>query len=160
MRYDVIVIGGGQSGLATGYYLRRTKLNFLILDAQKKAGGAWLHGWDSLALFSQAQSSSLPGVLFTGGKLYPHRDQVIEYLQAYEERYRLPVQRPVYVKEVVQQEGVFTLQTDSEEYRTKAVINTTGRWSNPYIPPLPGIGLFQGSILHSSRYRSPQPFQG
>ena len=31
--FDCIVVGGGQSGLATGYYLRRKKLDFTILDA-------------------------------------------------------------------------------------------------------------------------------
>lgn len=160
MRYDVIVIGGGQSGLATGYYLKRTKLNYLILDAQDEAGGAWLHGWDSLSLFSQAQSSSLPGVLFPGGKVYPHRDQVIQYLHDYEERYDLPVRRPVHVSEVTKQNGLFIVHTEGEEYSARAVINTTGRWSNPYIPSLPGIDSFQGDILHSAQYRFPQPFKG
>lgn len=40
---DVVVIGGGQSGLAVGYYLRRTGLSFVILDAQSEPGGSWLH---------------------------------------------------------------------------------------------------------------------
>src|SRR5690625_6711395 len=42
----VVVIGGGQAGLAAGYYLRRAGLNFVILDRQDRAGGAWRHGWD------------------------------------------------------------------------------------------------------------------
>ena len=61
MVLDVIVIGGGQSGLACGHFLKRAKLNFIILDDQDVSGGAWLHGWDSLTLFSPAQHSSLPG---------------------------------------------------------------------------------------------------
>lgn len=60
---DVLVIGGGQSGLACGYYLKRAKLDFLIVDAQLSPGGAWLHAWDSLTLFSPAEYSSLPGWL-------------------------------------------------------------------------------------------------
>jgi len=52
--YDVLIIGGGQAGLATAYYLRRAELNFLILDAETKPGGAWLHTWDSLRLCSPA----------------------------------------------------------------------------------------------------------
>lgn len=38
---DVIIIGGGQSALATAYFLRRAKLSFVILDAGEKPGGAW-----------------------------------------------------------------------------------------------------------------------
>jgi cation diffusion facilitator CzcD-associated flavoprotein CzcO len=48
MVYDTLIIGGGQSGLATAYFLRRTTLNYLILDAQPQTGGAWQHAWDSL----------------------------------------------------------------------------------------------------------------
>jgi putative flavoprotein involved in K+ transport len=61
MIYDTLIIGGGQSGLATAYYLRRTQLHYLILDAQAQTGGAWQHSWDSLHLFSPHEASSLPG---------------------------------------------------------------------------------------------------
>ena len=80
--FDVIVIGGGQAGLSVGYYLRRTNLNYVILDAQTEPGGAWRHGWESLKLFSPAQWSSLPGWLMPGGgtNKYPTRDEVLSYL--------------------------------------------------------------------------------
>src|SRR6476659_1367948 len=79
--YDVVVIGGGQAGLATGYYLRRSGLSFVILDGAAAAGGAWQHTWDSLRLFSPAQWSSLPGpFLPVGGHTYPGRDAVLAYL--------------------------------------------------------------------------------
>ncbi|WP_433381303.1 FAD-dependent oxidoreductase [Streptosporangium sp. CA-115845] len=60
-RVDVLVVGGGQAGLAAGYHLRRAKADFVILDAQNRPGGAWRHAWPSLRLFSPAQYSSLPG---------------------------------------------------------------------------------------------------
>lgn len=62
---SVVVIGGGQAGLATGYYLRRAGLvpgdDFVILDAAEQPGGAWPRMWDGLRLFSPATHSSLPG---------------------------------------------------------------------------------------------------
>ncbi|MGP3955674.1 NAD(P)-binding protein [Nonomuraea sp. 3N208] len=57
---DVLVIGGGQAGLAAGYYLRRAKGDFVTLDAQDRSGGAWRHARPSLRLFSSAQYSSPP----------------------------------------------------------------------------------------------------
>jgi cation diffusion facilitator CzcD-associated flavoprotein CzcO len=60
-QHDVVIIGGGQAGLAVGYYLRRTGLSFVILDAEEGPGGAWRHAWPSLRLFSPAKWSSLPG---------------------------------------------------------------------------------------------------
>jgi cation diffusion facilitator CzcD-associated flavoprotein CzcO len=81
--YDVIIIGGGQSGLACAYYLRRTKLNYLILDEQENCGGAWQKTWDSLRLFSPADHSSLPGWLMPKNEDgFPPKDHVINYLEA------------------------------------------------------------------------------
>ena len=63
--YDVTVIGAGQSGLATAFYLRRAGLepqrDFVLVDAADRAGGSWPRMWDSLRLFSPATYSSLPG---------------------------------------------------------------------------------------------------
>ena len=62
---DVAIIGGGQAGLATGFYLRRAGLvpgeDFVILDAGDQPGGAWAHMWRGLRLFSPSTFSSLPG---------------------------------------------------------------------------------------------------
>lgn len=85
---DVVVVGGGQAGLAVGYYLRRTGLSFVVLDAQREPGGAWLHAWKSLRLFSPPAFSSLPGWMMEGGPgCYPTRDEAIAYLRRYEARY-------------------------------------------------------------------------
>ena len=62
-RVDVVVVGGGQAGLAAGYHLRRQGLDFIVLDADPAPGGSWQHMWDSLHLFSPAEHSSLPGRL-------------------------------------------------------------------------------------------------
>jgi cation diffusion facilitator CzcD-associated flavoprotein CzcO len=48
-KHEIIIVGGGQMGLALGYYLKRAKADFLILDAGEAAGGAWRHGWDLAA---------------------------------------------------------------------------------------------------------------
>ena len=79
---DVIIIGGGQAALATAYFLKRNGLSFIILDEQPQAGGAWLHTWDSLRLFSPNSWSSLPGWMMPGtAQTYPTRHEVIEYIQ-------------------------------------------------------------------------------
>ena len=58
---DVIIIGGGQSALATAYFLRRENIDFILLDANNSSGGSWTKTWDSLKLFSPKEYSSLPG---------------------------------------------------------------------------------------------------
>ncbi len=160
-KFDVVVIGGGQSGLAMGYYLRRSGLSYIILDNQEEPGGAWLHAWKSLRLFSPAQWSSLPGMIMTGGSdYYPTRDVTIEYLKFYETKYSLPVKRPVEVFNVHKYEAGFTLDTSAGLFFAKAVVSATGSFANPYIPTIAGIHLFKGQVLHSSQYQAPDIFTG
>ncbi|MFZ5973599.1 MAG: ArsO family NAD(P)H-dependent flavin-containing monooxygenase [Bacteroidota bacterium] len=161
MEKDVIVIGGGQSGLAVGYYLRRTNLSFAILDAAPMPGGAWQYMWHSLRLFSPAQWSSLPGVIMPGGgNYYPCRDEVLQYLKAYEERYQLPVERPVTVCRVEKSENGFLLQTSAGNWRARAVVAATGFYQHPFIPTFAATEKFQGKLLHSSAYQNAEPFRG
>jgi putative flavoprotein involved in K+ transport len=157
---DVIVIGGGQSGLAMGYYLRRSGLSYIILDNQKEAGGAWLHTWKSLRLFSPAQWSSLPGLMMTGGSdYYPTRDVAIEYLKFYEAKYNLPVKRRVEVFSVTKLDDDFQLHTSEGLFVSKAIVSATGSFHNPFIPNFAGSEGFKGTILHSSQYQSTIEFE-
>nr|WKN38661.1 ArsO family NAD(P)H-dependent flavin-containing monooxygenase [Tunicatimonas sp. TK19036] len=157
---DIIVIGGGQSALAVGYYLRKTALDYRILDQQPQPGGSWPNYWQSLRLFSPAQYSSLPGVLMPGGAdYYPSRDDTIRYLQNYEKRYQLPIERPVTIKQVRKEGETFILSTSQGDYRSRAVISATGSFQHPYVPSIPGQENFQGTMIHSAQYHSSEPFQ-
>ena len=151
----VIVIGGGQAGLAAGYYLRRAGLDFTILDAQPEPGGAWRHGWDSLRLFSPARHSSLPGWAMPRfpGEGYPTAGHVVDYLAAYEKRYELPVQRPVRVRSVRRVDGGY----DVDGRFAEAVISTTGTWWRPFLPAARGL---PGRRLHTVDYRDPEQVAG
>jgi putative flavoprotein involved in K+ transport len=160
--YDVVVVGGGQAGLSIGYFLhRRTDLRFVILDSQKRAGGAWLHGWNSLRLFSPAQWSSISGWMFPGPPArYPTRDEVIDYLTQYERRYDLPVERPANVSAVRREGEYLTVESSAGVFQAGAVVSATGTWKNPHIPDYPGIKDFHGAQVHSADYRSPEEFAG
>jgi cation diffusion facilitator CzcD-associated flavoprotein CzcO len=159
--YDVVVIGAGQAGLAVGYYLRRTGLSFVILDAETGPGAAWRHGWDSLRLFSPARWSSLPGYIMPGGiDYYPDRGEILAYFAEYERRYNLPIERPVLVNAVHNDGDRLRVESDRGEWLARAVISATGSWRAPYIPRFPGRDAFRGEQIHSAEYRSPLPFAG
>ncbi|KOU13008.1 MULTISPECIES: ArsO family NAD(P)H-dependent flavin-containing monooxygenase [Streptomyces] len=161
-RTDVVVIGGGQSGLAAGYHLRRLGIEHVILDAQAAPGGAWQHTWDSLRLFSPAQYSSLPGRLMPvrEGELYPDGAHVVDYLADYEKRYELPVQRGTRVESVHRDGPGLRVETDSGSWTARAVISATGTWTRPFLPAVPGRREYQGCQLHTVQYRSPSEFAG
>ncbi len=160
---DVLVVGGGQAGLAAGYFLRRSGLSFAILDAGEAAGGAWRHAWESLTLFSPAQWSSLPGwpMPVPPGGGYPPRDAVIAYLASYEARYALPVRRPVRVAAIRAAGDALRVEAaDGTAWAARAVISATGTWAHPFIPDIPGRGSFAGRQIHSAAYRRPEDFAG
>ncbi|MFE7750725.1 ArsO family NAD(P)H-dependent flavin-containing monooxygenase [Streptomyces sp. NPDC057428] len=159
---DVVVIGGGQAGLAAGYHLRRQNLDFVILDAQPTPGGAWQRTWDSLRLFSPAAYSSLPGWLMPvqNGTEYPDADHVVQYLSAYEERYALPVQRPVRARAVHRDGERLRVETDRGAWSARAVVSATGTWWRPFLPAVPGRETFAGRQLHTVQYRGPREFAG
>ncbi|MGX4727328.1 NAD(P)/FAD-dependent oxidoreductase [Pseudomonas corrugata] len=158
---DVVIIGGGQSALATAYFLRRTPLSFIILDAENEPGGAWRHGWNSLRLFSPATWSSIPGWMMPPTQDgYPSRNHVIEYLTQYEQRYHFPVERPVRVTSVKRTETGLRVHSDDKHWDTKVVVSATGTWSNPYVPHYPNAELFAGRQLHSANYVEAQAFAG
>lgn len=158
---DVVVIGGGQAGLSVAYFLRRTARTFVVLDAESGPGGAWRHGWPSLRLFSPAQVSSLSGWFMppaTEG--FPSRDHVLDYLARYEERYALPMVRPVWVEAVERTGDALVVRSADRRWSARTVVSATGTWRAPTVPDYPGRELFEGRQLHSAAYSGPEEFVG
>lgn len=162
--FDVIVIGGGQAALAVGYFLKKTALDFIILDDQPQPGGAWRHTWESLRLFSPVPYSSLPGIMMQQGDSmdFPSNDDVVAYLRRYEQRYALPVYRPHHIDKVTRDTDYDCLLVSDGKYqwRTRTVASATGNWSNPFIPDYHGREQFRGKQVHSAQYRTPDDFMG
>ena len=160
--FDLIIIGGGQSSLACGYFLRRSDLDYLILDDQETCGGSWPQTWESLTLFSPSKFSSLPGFMMPSSEgNYPSMDEAIAYLCAYEERYDFPIKRNARVTKVALQNGIFHIHTaDGKQLKAKAVISATGTWQKPFIPEVPGRESFQGIQIHSVEYQNAEIFKG
>lgn len=162
MRYDTIVIGGGQSGLAAGFFLQRAGLRFRILEAGEEPVGSWPHYRDSLTLNSPARYSALPGLAFPGDPdRYPTRDDVVAYLRGYAAHFNLPVLTRTRVRSVEHIGREFLVITDGgARFEASTLIAATGFFGNPLMPRLPGQERFSGRLLHLAAYRRPEPFRG
>ena len=89
---DVVVVGGSQAGLAMAWHLARQGLRFVVVEAAPEVGYVWRSRWDSLKLFTPAQYDALPGLAFPApADIYPTKDPVTDYLQAYAAAFDLPV---------------------------------------------------------------------
>ncbi|MFP7364739.1 FAD-dependent oxidoreductase [Corynebacterium callunae] len=158
MTHEAIIVGGGQSGLATAYYLLRAGVDTLVLDDQPQAGGAWQHVWPSMTLFSTAEFSNLPGWPMPAYDGFPNAEHVVNYLSAYEQRYSIPVERPVQVRRVSAEGQVFKIDSPNRSYAAQHVVGATGTWSAPFIPTYPGT--YSGTQWHASTYPGIESFRG
>jgi putative flavoprotein involved in K+ transport len=154
-QYDTIVIGGGQAGLATGYYLKQRRRDFIILDGAERIGDAWRNRWDSLRLFTPARYNSLPGLPFPAHpQAYPTKDEVADYLESYAAYFDLPIQQRVWVQRLAKEGERFVLTAGEHSFEANNVMVAMSNYQVPKIPPFaeeldPGIRQ-----LHSSDYRN------
>jgi putative flavoprotein involved in K+ transport len=153
---DVVVIGGGQAGLAIGHHLARQGRRFVILDAGEAPAAAWRSRWDSLTLFTPARYDGLPGLPFPGDPdRYPTRDEVVDYLTAYAVRFQLPVELNSRVRSVRPAERGYSVELDDRSYTADQVVVATGPFQTPRIPRVADDLGAEVHQLHSSEYRSP-----
>lgn len=153
---DTIVIGGGQAGLAMGYYLREQGRGFVILDAGERVGDAWRGRWDSLRLFSPAALSGLPGMPFsTPGGYFPTKDETSDYLEAYARNFDLPVRLGRHIDSLRHSGEGYLVSAGDERYLAENVVVATGPYHTPRVPAF--AGRLDPSItqLHSSTYCNP-----
>jgi putative flavoprotein involved in K+ transport len=135
---DVLVIGGGQAGLAIGYHLKDGGYRFQIVERNPHIGDSWRHRHDSLVLFTPRAYSALPGLPLQGDPDgYPHKDEIADYLERYAGYFDLPVLTETGVRSLTRIDGGFRARTDAGEIiDARAVVLATGAFQRPAIPAI------------------------
>ncbi|MEV0351546.1 NAD(P)/FAD-dependent oxidoreductase [Nonomuraea sp. NPDC050680] len=160
-----LIVGAGQSGLAAAHAALEQGLRPVLLEASGRAAGSWPRYYDSLALFSPARYSSLPGMGFDGDpERYPRRDEVVSYLERYaaaliERGAELRTHARVGTAEAGE-EGFAVRLEGGEQLSAGILIAASGSFGRPHRPALPGLGAFTGQVLHVADYRSPASLPG
>ncbi|MEL4012101.1 NAD(P)/FAD-dependent oxidoreductase [Bacillus velezensis] len=152
--YDTIVIGAGQAGISVGYYLKKSKQKFIILDKSHEVGESWKNRYDSLVLFTSRMYSSLPGMQLEGDKHgLPSKNEIAAYLKKYVERFEIPIQLRTEVISVQKLKNYFLIRTSREEYQTKNLVMAAGPFHIPNIPSISRDVADHIHQLHSSQYK-------
>lgn len=153
---ETVIVGGGQAGLAVGYYLTQLSRQFVIIDACERTGDSWRTRWDSLQLFTPAYINALPGMEFPGPRSLPStKDQMADYLEAYANRFDLPIRRGWRVDSVTRNDDRFVVVGGPHRFEADNVVLATGGYQAAHVPPFANdldAGIVQ---LHSSEYRRP-----
>ncbi|MBM0275167.1 flavin-containing monooxygenase [Micromonospora tarensis] len=160
----VVIVGGGQSGLAAAHAALSAGLRPVVLEAGTAPVGSWPDYYDSLTLFSPARYSSLPGMAFDGGDpdRYPTRDEVAAYLRRYSASIDAEIRTGTRVTAVHPRPGGgYLVQTDGgDEIAAAGIVAASGSFGNPYLPVLPGKDAYVGEVRHVAHYRRPEPYAG
>lgn len=154
---DVVVVGGGQAGLAVGHYLQRHGRSFVVLDRETEVGAVWRRRWDSLRLFTPAGFSHLPGLPLPGPPdAAPAKDAMADHLAVYARHFALPVELGTTVISVDRDgDRLRVVALDGRGWRARDVVLATGAHGRPNVPAFateldPAI-----TQLHSLDYRRP-----
>ena len=155
-RFETVIIGGGQAGLATAYHLKKQGRPFVVLDAEERVGDAWRKRWDSLRLFTPAKYDGLPGLCFPApGWSFPTKDEMGDYLEAYANRFELSVRTGVFVDRVFRDGDRYVIESGLQTFEADNVIVATGAHRVPKLPRFASELDPRITQLHTVDYRNP-----
>lgn len=157
--WPVVVVGGGQAGLAMSYCLKARGVEHIVFE-KHRIGHDWRERrWDSFCLVTPNWQCQLPGFPYVGGD--PHgfmlKDEIVAYIESYVASFAPPVIEGVEVTVLRRNvAGGFELNTTIGDFTADHVVVATGGYQVPDVPRvaerLPdGIGQ-----LHSAQYRNPR----
>lgn len=155
--YQVIVVGGGQSGLTTSYFLQQAGLSHLVLEKNTILHG-WKHErWDSFTLVTPNWQCDLPGLPYDGDEPYGFMTgkQTVAWLERFAAQVNAPVKEGVTVEHVTQDEsGVYQVKTSAGAFSADQVVVSSGGYHVPVIPRIAERlpeSVFQ---MHSAQYKN------
>ena len=156
-RTDVVVVGGGQAGLAMSFCLGERGIDHVVLE-RGRVGERWRsQRWDSLRLLTPRWQSRLPGWSYRGAEAdgFMSRHEVVAYLEAYARSFSPPVEAGAAVERVEVRDGAYHVTTSRGIWRASSVVIATGHCDQPAVPSFASRLPDALAQVVPTRYRSP-----
>ncbi|HEY0472309.1 MAG TPA: MSMEG_0569 family flavin-dependent oxidoreductase [Kribbella sp.] len=157
-QYPVVVVGGGQAGLATSWQLTARGLDHVVLEADR-VGSEWRNRrWDSFCLVTPNWQCRLPGHPYAGSDPdgFMVRDEVVGYLENYANSFDVPLVEGVRATGLEECQQGYRVSTDHGVLTADQVVLATGPYQRPRIPRMAERLPSYLMQLHSSQYRNPE----
>jgi len=153
---EVLIIGGGQAGLASAYCLARHDISCLILDKSNEVGEVWKNRYDSLTLFTPRTYSRLPGLFLSGTPDgFPTKDEIASALKQYAAEHHFDIRLNTEVFALTRKGDTFRAETNRGLFMAKQVIVATGPFQKPWVPSITDHLDKSVKQIHSANYRNP-----
>ena len=154
---DVVVIGGGQAGLAMSHSLTDRSIDHVVLERAEVANSWTTERWDSLRTLTPNWMSRLPGFSYDGDDPngYMTAAQVAAYLESYRRSFGAPVRTGVEVQRIRTLDRGHVVETSEGPWSARSVVMATGACSQPRVPAI--AADLPGNIqqLTPTAYRNP-----
>lgn len=163
----VLIVGGGQGGIALGARLRRLGVPTIIVERNDRPGDSWRKRYKSLCLHDPVWYDHLPYLPFPDHwPVFSPKDKIGDWLESYTKIMELNYWTRTTCKSATWDETTkdwtVVVDRDGEEVvlRPKQLVLATGMSGVPNIPKFPGMARFKGDIWHSSKHPGGDGYNG
>ncbi|MCJ7771697.1 MAG: NAD(P)/FAD-dependent oxidoreductase [Desulfobacterales bacterium] len=161
---DTVIVGGGQAGVATSFFLQQNQIDHIILE-KESAFSKWNKRWNSFHMNTANWMNSLPGETDNFAKEAPRnglgsKADAIRYFESYLASVNPPIYENTEVTLIKQtQKSTWKVHTSDSTYEAKNVVICTNPLQNPKVPPVSTELPSLIPQIHSSEYRSPEQIE-
>ncbi len=159
--YKVAIIGAGQAGLATSYYLQKSGIKHIVLE-KNVIGSSWVsQRWDSFKMNTPNWMTALPEMPLpkATSQQFMTKNEFVDYLNKYVQQFKLPIAEAHQVIQLKKQEDSFTIFADNQgkrlEIKADFVVIASGIMNKPKFPKLAQKIPENILQLHASDYKNP-----
>ncbi len=163
----VVIVGGGQGGIALGARLRQLRVPTIIVERNARPGDSWRKRYKSLCLHDPVWYDHLPYVKFPANwPVFSPKDKIADWLEMYTRVMELnywgstTAKRASYDERAGEWELVVEREGEEMTLRPKQLVMATGMSGRPHTPQFPGAERFKGDQHHSSAHPGPDAYRG
>jgi putative flavoprotein involved in K+ transport len=164
---EVVIIGGGQGGIALAARLRQLQVPTIVVERNERPGDSWRKRYKSLCLHDPVWYDHMPYIKFPDNwPVFSPKDKIADWLEMYTRVMELNYWSSTQAMSAGYDEQagewrVVVLRNGAEvTLRPKQLVLATGMSSQPNLPDLPGQDVFKGDQHHSSRHPGPDAYAG